>query len=203
MASDLEPILCNAFSIEERTIRPNPHPYIEKYMSLQPNTESETTRLDSDSPKSEAMRNQWIVIAAYNEGSRLKDTLQGLCDRYTNIVVVDDGSEDDTGACALQYPVWLLRHVVNCGQGAALQTGIDFALRHGAEVVVTFDADGQHSAHEIETLVEPIRGGQYDVALGSRFLGQTIGMVWTRWVVLKLGVLFTRVFSRIRVTDCA
>ena len=145
--------------------------------------------------------NLWIVIPAYNEGPRLKDTLQGLCDRYRNVVVVDDGSADDTGAAALSCPVWLLRHVVNCGQGAALQTGIDFALRQGADLIVTFDADGQHSASEIERLIEPVRAGQCDVALGSRFLGETVGMMWTRWLVLKLGVLFTRVFSRIRVTD--
>lgn len=145
--------------------------------------------------------NLWIVIPAYNEGSRLKDTLQGLCGRYRNLVVVDDGSADDTGTAALTCPVWLLRHAVNCGQGAALQTGIDFALRQGADLIVTFDADGQHSADEIERLVEPVRDGRCDVALGSRFLGETVGMVWTRWLVLKLGVLFTRAFSRIHVTD--
>jgi glycosyltransferase involved in cell wall biosynthesis len=148
-----------------------------------------------------AADNLWIVIPAYNEGPRLKDTLQGLCGRYRNLVVVDDGSADDTGAAALTCPVWLLRHLVNCGQGAALQTGIDFALRQGADLIVTFDADGQHSADEIERLIEPVRAGQCDVALGSRFLGETVGMAWTRWLVLKLGVLFTRVFSRIRVTD--
>jgi glycosyltransferase involved in cell wall biosynthesis len=152
-------------------------------------------------PGPDGSDNLWIVIPAYNEGPRLKDTLQGLCGRYRNLVVVDDGSADDTGAAALTCPVWLLRHVVNCGQGAALQTGIDFALRQGAAIIVTFDADGQHSADEIERLVEPVRAGRCDVALGSRFLGEAVGMVWTRWLVLKLGVLFTRVFSRIHVTD--
>ncbi len=143
----------------------------------------------------------WIVVAAYNEGRRLGDTLQSLCSRYANVVVVDDGSTDDTGALALKYPVWLLRHIVNCGQGAALQTGFDFALKHGAEILVTFDADGQHSALDIEGTVEPIRSGRADVVLGSRFLGQAVGLPWTRWLVLKLGVLFTWMFSNIRVTD--
>jgi glycosyltransferase involved in cell wall biosynthesis len=155
----------------------------------------------SAAPLRDGPDNLWIVIPAYNEGPRLKDTLQGLCGRYPHIVVVDDGSGDDTGAAALGCPVWLLRHVVNCGQGAALQTGIDFALRQGADIIVTFDADGQHSADEIDRLVEPVRSGHCDVALGSRFLGEAIGLVWTRWLVLKLGVLFTRVFSRIHVTD--
>jgi len=143
----------------------------------------------------------WVVIAAYNEARRLGETLAALCPAYPQVVVVDDGSTDATGRVALDHPVWLLRHIVNCGQGAALQTGIDFALARGAEVIVTFDADGQHAPDEIAQLVEPVAGGRADIALGSRFLGQTVGMPRTRWLVLKLGVLFTRVFSRIRVSD--
>jgi hypothetical protein len=68
-------------------------------------------------------------------------------------------------------------------------------------VIVTFDADGQHMVEEIHHLVEPVRSGKVDVALGSRFLGQAHGMSRMRWLVLKLGVLFTRLFSRIHVTD--
>jgi glycosyltransferase involved in cell wall biosynthesis len=143
----------------------------------------------------------WIVIAAYNEGRRLEATLDGLRLLCPRIVVVDDGSADDTVDVALRHDVWVLRHIINCGQGAALQTGIDFALTHGADVIVTFDADGQHDPDEIVRLTAPILTGRADVALGSRFLGQSVGMPWSRWLVLKLGVLFTRVFSRIHVTD--
>jgi glycosyltransferase involved in cell wall biosynthesis len=143
----------------------------------------------------------WVVVAAYNEERRLGDTLRGLCAVCPNVVVVDDGSSDATEAAALRHPVWVLRHVINCGQGAALQTGIDFALRRGAEVVVTFDADGQHAPEEISRMVEPVLSGRFDVALGSRFLGRTVGMPLTRRLVLKGGVLFTRIFSRVRVTD--
>jgi glycosyltransferase involved in cell wall biosynthesis len=147
------------------------------------------------------LSNTWIVVAAYNEGERLGPTLSRLCQLPVNVVVVDDGSRDNTREVALQHDVWVLRHRINCGQGAALQTGIDFALQQGAEVLVTFDADGQHSTDDLEALVEPIRAGQVDVALGSRFLGKTIGMHASRWVILKLAVLFTRLFSGIRVTD--
>jgi glycosyltransferase involved in cell wall biosynthesis len=143
----------------------------------------------------------WIVMAAYNEGRRLDATLTGLCRQQTNVVVVDDGSRDDTAAVALRYPVWLLRHVVNCGQGAALQTGIDFALGQGAGVIVTFDADGQHDPADIPALTEPVLTGQADAALGSRFLGRAVGLPWSRWLLLKLAVVFTRVFSGIRVSD--
>jgi glycosyltransferase involved in cell wall biosynthesis len=143
----------------------------------------------------------WIIVAAYNEAARLGATLDMLCRRYSNVVVVDDGSTDTTRQTALHYPVWILRHMLNCGQGAALQTGISFALRHDAKNVVTFDADGQHCVEDIETLMEPLRTGRADVVLGSRFLGRTEGLPLGRWLVLKLGVLFTRLFSNVRVTD--
>jgi glycosyltransferase involved in cell wall biosynthesis len=143
----------------------------------------------------------WLVIAAYNEGERLGETLRTVCGRGFSVVVVDDGSADDTSAVARRHPVWLLRHHINCGQGAALQTGIDFALQRGPEILVTFDADGQHSAEDLDRLLEPILTGRADVALGSRFLGRAVGLSWGRWLVLKLGVLFTRLVSGIRVTD--
>jgi glycosyltransferase involved in cell wall biosynthesis len=157
--------------------------------------------MDNSLPPACGRDRVWIVVPAYNEARRLGETLRGLCPRWPNVVVVDDGSVDGTAAAALAHPVWLLRHVINCGQGAALQTGIDFALRQGAEVVVTFDADGQHAAEEVGSLVEPVLGGQAEVALGSRFLGRAEGLPWTRWLVLKLGVLFTRAHARLRVTD--
>jgi len=143
----------------------------------------------------------WMVIAAYNEGPRLGHTLTAVCQCCPNVVVVDDGSRDDTAEIAARHPVWVLRHPINRGQGAALQTGIDFALRKGAQILVTFDADGQHSLDDLERVVEPIRAGRADVVLGSRFLGQTVGLRPSRWLVLKLGVVFTRLVSRIRVTD--
>ena len=143
----------------------------------------------------------WVVVAAYNEERRLGETLRRLCAVCPNVVVVDDGSADGTERVALAHPVWVLRHIINCGQGAALQTGIDFALRGGAEVVVTFDADGQHAADEIGRLVEPVLAGRAEMALGSRFLGRAVGMPLSRRLVLKAGVLFTRLFSRVRVTD--
>jgi glycosyltransferase involved in cell wall biosynthesis len=143
----------------------------------------------------------WVVITAYREASRLAGVLDGVCRRYGNVVVVDDGSPDETSRVALRYPIWVLRHPLNCGQGAALQTGIDFALRQGAAILVTFDGDGQHDADEIPLLLDPIRRGQADVVLGSRFLGRALGLPRERWLVLKLGVLFTRLTAGLRVTD--
>lgn len=147
------------------------------------------------------LKSLWIVVPAYNEASRLARTLKSLVSSYPNVVVIDDGSQDTTSQTARDAGAWVLRHEVNRGQGAALQTGLTFALRQGAEYIVTFDADGQHDPSEIPTLLKPLENGQADVALGSRFLGQTVNMPWTRKWILKAGVLFTRIVSQIRVTD--
>jgi glycosyltransferase involved in cell wall biosynthesis len=143
----------------------------------------------------------WIVIPAYNEGGRLGATLASLTEFSPRVVVVDDGSTDSTAAEALRHGAWLLRHSLNRGQGAAIQTGIDFALNNRADIIVTFDGDGQHTVRDIAALVEPVRKGSADVALGSRFLGSAVGLPQGRRLILKLGVVFTRVFSRIEVSD--
>ena len=143
----------------------------------------------------------WVIVPAYNESDQLGQTLELLCQKFPNVVVVDDGSTDSTSAVSLRFSVFLLRHSVNCGQGAALQTGIDFALQKGAEILVTFDADGQHCVEDIEPLIEPIRTLDSDIVFGSRFLGTTEGLPWTRWIILKLGVFFTGLLSGMWMTD--
>jgi polyprenyl-phospho-N-acetylgalactosaminyl synthase len=111
-----------------------------------------------------------VVIPAFNEGEVLEQTLSGLLPLGHHLVVVDDGSTDDTWEIARRFPVHVIRHPVNLGQGAALVTGTTWALRNGAEAVVHFDADGQHSPDSIERLLAPVLSGDADVALGSRFL---------------------------------
>lgn len=143
----------------------------------------------------------WVVIAAYNEGERLAVTLRGLLPFARNVVVVDDGSRDDTAAIAGRFPVWVLKHPINRGQGAALQTGLDFAQAKGAEILVTFDADNQHDANDLPAVIAPVLAGTADIALGSRFLGRVENIPTSRKMILKAGVLFTRFVSRIAVTD--
>ena len=92
----------------------------------------------------------WIVIAGYNEEKRIEAVISDLKKNgYHNVVVVDDGSKDATGAVAVDAGATVLRHVMNRGQGAALKTGIDFAVKNDAEIIVTFDADGQHHSKKI------------------------------------------------------
>jgi glycosyltransferase involved in cell wall biosynthesis len=129
---------------------------------------------------------------------RVVDELVGL---FPDVVVVDDGSTDGTVDCLRETGAFVLRHCANRGQGAALQTGIEFALLQGAEAIVTFDADGQHDVKDIEALLRPVLDGECDVVLGSRFLGRTSRMPLARRLLLKMGVLFTLLVSRVRATD--
>jgi glycosyltransferase involved in cell wall biosynthesis len=117
-------------------------------------------------------RGVFVVVPAYNEGRVIRSTVLPLVEAHYAVVVVDDGSTDHTASVLNGLGVYVLRHPINLGQGAALQTGMTFALQQGAEFVVHFDADGQHRAEDIATLVEPLRRGEADVVLGSRFLRQ-------------------------------
>ncbi|HKQ47778.1 MAG TPA: glycosyltransferase family 2 protein [Phycisphaerae bacterium] len=149
----------------------------------------------------EAREGTFVVIPAFNEAGAIEQVARGVADAYPNVVVVDDGSLDETGAAARRSAKYVLRHAINRGQGAAIQTGIEFALKAGAKYIVTFDADGQHRVEDIAALVGPIWRGECDVALGSRFLGEAEGLSSGRRMTLKLGVLFTRVTSGVKLTD--
>jgi glycosyltransferase involved in cell wall biosynthesis len=143
----------------------------------------------------------WVVIPAFNEGGALERVLERLAFLSVTTVVVDDGSSDGCAATSGMKASWVLRHAINLGQGAALQTGIRFALQKGADVIVTFDSDGQHDPADIEKLVAALDVNSADFALGSRFLGEAPGIPWTRQLVLRAGVIFTRVLSGVSVTD--
>ncbi len=146
--------------------------------------------------------NTWIVIPAYNEESKLAEVLCGVRKYVSNIVVVDDGSSDRSYDVARDEGVLVLRHPINRGQGAALATGIEFALRQGAEAIITFDSDGQHAAEDIPKMIEPIKNGRAEAVLGSRFVENTVhNMPALRRLILKGGILFTRVISNIDVSD--
>lgn len=149
----------------------------------------------------EALQGTYIVVPAYNEAACIERVLRGLGAAYPNVVVVDDGSTDGTYAIASRLTRYTLRHRVNRGQGAALQTGIEFALRRGARYVVTFDADGQHDPADIAVLLAPIVAGECEITLGSRFLGDAKDIPRLRRLVLRVAVGFTRLLTRLPLTD--
>lgn len=145
----------------------------------------------------------WIVIPAYNEARLIGTVIKNLkTEEYNNILVVNDGSNDNTEEIAKEAGAEVLNHIVNRGQGAALRTGIEY-LREtiDPDIIVTFDADGQHKASEIKKLIEPILKNQADIALGSRFLTKKSNIPLFRKIILKFGVVFTRIVSNINVTD--
>ncbi len=155
-----------------------------------------------DQPDRELMSpSTFVVVPAYNEQSMIGEVIRGLRRLSATVVVVDDGSSDKTGKVARNAGAVVVTHPLNRGQGAALQTGLDYCLRRGAEVIATFDADGQHSVEDVPGLVQPILRGEADVVLGSRFLGTAENISVPRKVILKIGVHFTRVMSGARLTD--
>lgn len=142
-----------------------------------------------------------IVIAAYNEGEAIGPVVEQVRAHCRWVIVVDDGSADQTAEVALAAGAHILRHPINLGQGAALQTGIDYALRLEAEYIVTFDADGQHAAEEVLPMVEHLRSTQSEIVLGSRFLGRAVNMSRSRAITLWLAVWFTRLTTGLKLSD--
>jgi glycosyltransferase involved in cell wall biosynthesis len=116
--------------------------------------------------------------------------------------VVDDGSSDETGVVAKQFPVHYICHPVNLGQGAALQTGMFFAMMQHATAVVHFDADGQHRAEDIAQLLQPVLDGSCDVAFGSRFINKTaVNIPFSKKIFLQLARYVNWMFTGILLTD--
>jgi glycosyltransferase involved in cell wall biosynthesis len=144
----------------------------------------------------------WVVVPAYNEADVIQASLSEVLKHFKNIVVIDDYSSDQTAKVALTAGAHVCRHPVNMGQGAALQTGIDYALSKGASAIVTFDADGQHRAEDAEKMVERLQTAKLDLVLGSRFKGAAaIGMPTAKAFFLKCATAYTRFTSGLDITD--
>lgn len=143
----------------------------------------------------------WIVIAAYCEEAVIAEVIAGARLRFANVVVVDDGSTDRTLEVAYAAGASVLRHAVNRGQGAALQTGISYARKKGAKFLVTFDADGQHDPEDAERLLEPLRKGEADAVFGDRLTESSDSVPAGRRFLLRCAVLFSRWTSGVDLHD--
>jgi len=150
----------------------------------------------------------WIVVPAYNEGSVIVAVAQEILTVFPNLVIVDDGSTDTGGEStddglgrASKAGAIVLKHPINLGQGAALQTGIEFALQQGAQYIATFDADGQHRIEDVLSMLHMIRSSNLDVVLGSRFMGNAVGISLGRRALLRAAVIFTRLTTGLNLTD--
>jgi glycosyltransferase involved in cell wall biosynthesis len=156
---------------------------------------------DHDDQGVDDLSDTCVVIAAYNEATTIAGVVAGVRKQFGRVVVVDDGSTDETAALAVAAGAEVLRHPVNLGQGAALQTGIHHAVRASdTSYVITFDADGQHDPADAAAMVEVARAGDLQVVLGSRFLGDTDATRGRR-LLLAAATRFTRLTSGLAVTD--
>ena len=120
-----------------------------------------------------------------------------------NIIIVDDGSNDDVKNIVRNYPVIFISHAVNLGQGAALQTGMELAKKMDAEIVIHFDADGQHAAADINKLVEPIINNECDIVFGSRFLNNqsSQNIPFVKKIVLQIARYVNWLYTGILLSD--
>jgi cellulose synthase/poly-beta-1,6-N-acetylglucosamine synthase-like glycosyltransferase len=148
-----------------------------------------------------------VVIPAYNEAESVGDVVRSIpsevCGEPTAVLVVDDGSRDDTSEEAAKAGAVVARHVINRGGGAALRTGYRLMAESGSQVVVTLDADGQHLPSEMERLVKPVLDDEVDVAHGSRVLGAADPNSRSR----EFGIVFfnklVSFITRTQVSDCS
>jgi glycosyltransferase involved in cell wall biosynthesis len=144
----------------------------------------------------------WIIMPVYNEAEVVADVVQDVLVAFPNVVCVDDGSRDSSSASIAGTKAHLVRHPINLGQGAALQTGLRYALaRRGARYFVTFDADGQHQVADAVQMMEVARSGEVDVVLGSRFLADRQHVPWLKRAVLQAVVGLSPNARRLHLTD--
>jgi len=142
------------------------------------------------------------VIPAYNEAKHITEVISRVRPFVDEVVVVDDCSHDETASLARASGASVLIHPINRGQGAALQTGNDYALSKGADIIIHFDADNQFVAEEIPDLILPVATGHSQVALGSRFLSKKSDLPkFKRIIIMPLARLVNRLFFNIKLSD--
>ncbi|MFV8381320.1 glycosyltransferase family 2 protein [Corynebacterium hindlerae] len=147
----------------------------------------------------------WLVIPCYNEGSVIQDVIENARKTFPNIVAVNDGSADDSAARIHAAGAHLVNHPVNLGQGAAIQTGVEYArMQPGAEYFVTFDADGQHQVKDVVKMLNRLRTEPIDIVVGTRFgrpRAEDDQVPWIKRVVLKTVVFLSPRTRRLGLTD--
>ncbi len=161
--------------------------------------------MDAMNPKDPAGHhpNVWVVVPAFNESTVIGDVIADLRSEFDHLVCVDDGSTDGTGQIALRAGAHLVRHPVNLGQGAAIQTGVEYARKQPtAQVFATFDADGQHRLADLLAMVDRLAATGADVVIGSRFAGAGVSKPsLLKRVVLRSAARLSPRSRRLGLTD--
>ena len=145
----------------------------------------------------------WVLIPSYNEAEVIRATVEDVLRHGYEVVLIDDGSTDNTRESLSGLPITYLRHKTNLGQGAALESGMAYARKHRPEIIVHFAADGQHAASDIKALIQPILQAEADVVQGSRFLSppSSKNIPFPRILLLKLAVVFHGLLTGIWLSD--
>lgn len=144
----------------------------------------------------------WIVIPLFNEGPVIEKVVRDVLEVFEHVVCVDDGSTDDSAERAAAGGAIVVRHPINLGAGAAIRTGLDYALLSPAtRFCVTFDADGQHQVGDALSMVEQLAATDLDILIGSRFLDGRTKPGTIKKIVLRTAVMFERLSTGVRLTD--
>ncbi|WP_246165327.1 glycosyltransferase family 2 protein [Arthrobacter yangruifuii] len=148
------------------------------------------------------MSRTWIVIPMYNEATVVGSVIEDLRKTFPYVVCVDDGSRDGSQSAARAAGAVVVQHPINLGQGAALQTGIEYALQDPEMTsIVTFDADGQHRVIDAKAMVARIESGEAEIVLGSRFLDDRTKISVQKRIVLKTAAVQSRMATGMNLTD--
>ena len=153
--------------------------------------------------KKNLYKDTFIIIPFYNEGKILNEVINKLNFFFDYIICVDDGSTIEHSIYKSKLGVYLIKHPINLGQGAALRTGAEYAIKYkSATEIVTFDADGQQNPLDAKNMLNLLRSKNFDVVLGSRFINKPPKtMPFYRFLLLKLAILFTTFTARLQVSD--
>jgi polyprenyl-phospho-N-acetylgalactosaminyl synthase len=145
----------------------------------------------------------WIVVPAFNEASVIGDVITDLRSVFDNVACIDDGSRDDTAAAALRAGAHVVKHPVNLGQGAAIQTGVEYARKQpGATIFATFDADGQHRVKDVVAMIDRLTADSVDIVIGTRFAqGPPPGMSALKRFVLRTAAVLSPSSRKLGLTD--
>lgn len=144
----------------------------------------------------------WLIVPMHNEASAVGSVLDAVLPTFPNVVCVDDGSRDQCGKVAADHGAHLVRHSINLGQGAALQTGIEFARNQAkANRFITFDADGQHQVSDVERMLATLHENHADIALGTRFHGGQGDVPLLKQIILKTSVKLSPRLRSLNLSD--
>lgn len=144
----------------------------------------------------------YVIIPAYNEGEVLGEVIKRVLQKFQNVVCVNDGSKDKTDEVIRKSGAHAVSHPFNLGQGAALQTGVTYALRQPhIKYFITFDADGQHSITDAEKMLKHLKKNNLDIVLGSRFLGKFENVSGIKKIFLYVATKVSGVITGVKLTD--